>query len=71
VEYADPNTLQQNGLVERQFATEWARSKIIMEATELTEDYCNKLRGEAINTESLLYIVICNKGEKFTYELYC
>jgi hypothetical protein len=47
--YTAINTPYQICLVEQQFATEWTRANAMMEAAGFTVQYCNKLRGEAIN----------------------
>jgi hypothetical protein len=63
-----PNTPQHNGVVERQFATEWSRANAMLEAADFTERMKNRLRQSAIETATLLYNTSCNDGEKSPYE---
>ena len=50
MEYTAPHTPQQNGIVERQFATDLRRAQSMMEAADLTEHLRDLLINEAIMT---------------------
>jgi transposase InsO family protein len=60
MEYTAPYTPQQNGVVERQFATDLRRSQSMMEAADLTEGLRNLLRNEAIMTATTMANISCN-----------
>ena len=68
LEQVAPNTPQHNGVVERQFATEWSRANAMMEAADLTTPMRNRLRAEAIETATMLYNTSCNEADKSPYE---
>jgi transposase InsO family protein len=68
LEYTAPNTPQQNGLAERQFATDLSRANAMMEAADLTISMRNMLRGEAIMTASLMDNLCCKDGKQTPYE---
>jgi transposase InsO family protein len=60
MEYTAPYTPQQNGVVERQFATDLRRSQSMMEAADLTEGLRNLLGNEAIMTATTMANIGCN-----------
>ena len=60
MEYTAPYTPQQNGIVERQFATDLRRAQSMMEAADLTESMRNMLRNEAIMTATTMANITCN-----------
>jgi hypothetical protein len=60
MEYTAPYAPQQNGVVERQFATDLRRSQSMMEAADLTEGLRNLLRNEAIMTATTMANISCN-----------
>ena len=68
MEYTASNTPQQNGLVERQLATELRRANSMMEAAGLTPTVCNLLRPEALTTACILDNTLCDETGKSKYE---
>jgi hypothetical protein len=68
LEYTAPNTPQQHGLVERQFATDLSGANAMMEAVDLTVSMQNMLRGEAIMTASSMDNLCCKDGKQTPYE---
>jgi hypothetical protein len=68
LEYTAPNTPQQNGLVERQFATDPSGANAMMESADLTVSMRIMLRGEAIMTASLMDNLCCKDGKQTPYE---
>jgi hypothetical protein len=58
IEYTAPYTLQQNGVFERQFATDLRRSQSMMEGADLTEGLTNLLKNESIMTPSPWLVLV-------------
>ena len=50
VEFTSPNTPQQNGMVERAFATLYGKLRATYLKTNMNENLKNKLKGEAVRT---------------------
>jgi hypothetical protein len=66
MEYRAPCTPKQNGVVERQFATDLRRSQSMMEAADLTEGLRKLLRNEAIMTATTMANISCNDVNKLS-----
>ena len=64
MEYTAPHTPQQNGIVERQFATDLRSAQSMMEAADLTEHLRDFLRNEAIMTATTMANISCNDVTK-------
>jgi hypothetical protein len=60
IEYTEPYTPQQNGVVKQKFATDLRRAQSMMEAADLKEGLRNLLRNEAIMTATTLANISCN-----------
>ena len=70
LEYTAPNTPQQNGVVERQFATELRRANAMLAAASFNERTKDLLRAEAITTSCILDNTVCNERGQSKYELF-
>ena len=64
MEYTSPNTPQQNGRVERKFATLYGRVRSMFNAAMLDGDMRNGLWAECANTATKLDNLDCDNDEK-------
>ncbi|MEM7375749.1 MAG: hypothetical protein AAF587_44560, partial [Bacteroidota bacterium] len=69
-EYTAPHTPEQNGIVERAFATLYNRGRAMMSAAGFTEELKNKLWAECFNLATMLDAISSNNGETIPYELF-
>jgi transposase InsO family protein len=70
LEYTAPYTPQQNGMVERRFATDRLRGNAMMEAAGINEFNKRILWAEAVNTASKLGNLVTDKDGITAYETF-
>jgi hypothetical protein len=70
LEYTAPYTPQQNGIVERRFATDKARAHAMLEAAQLNDTTKKILWAEAAQTSTILGNLVPLENGKTPYEIY-
>jgi hypothetical protein len=70
VEFTSPNTPEQNGQVERSFATLWGRVRAMLNNSGVEKDFRNELWAECASTATKLSNLIVRTKEGSPFELF-
>jgi hypothetical protein len=69
MEFTAPNTPQENGKVERAFATLWGRTRAMLNHAYFDEEHRTGLWTECASCATMLSNILCNKGAS-SYEIF-